>query len=411
METLRVLVTDDEHGMRLGVRRVLHDLRIEVPDIDACAVLEIEEADCGETALVKIAQHAPDILILDHKMPGISGLDVLDQLAGQSHDLLTIMITAYASIETAVQAVKRGAYDFLAKPFTPDELRNTVKKAAVRILLAKQARRLADERSKVRLQFMRTLSHELQAPLNAIDGYLDLIKNHAAGEQLAAYDAAIQRSQERLAGMRRLIHDLLQMTAVESKPRNRELTRIDMVELARSTIELFQQQADAQEVQVALHRAEPLVMNAVEDELRMVLQNLVSNAIKYNRPGGEVHVNLNRNGSTVSIGVSDTGWGIPPTAIDRLCDEFVRIKTPHSQEVPGTGLGLSIVHKIARLYHGDIVIDSEWEVGSKFTVLLQDQTAEPTAHGAGSTQVPALAAKSPGCAAGAATLRCDCTTQ
>jgi signal transduction histidine kinase len=288
------------------------------------------------------------------------------------------MITAYASIETAVRAVKRGAYDFLAKPFTPDELRNTVKKAAVRLVLAKQARRLADERNKVRLHFMRTLSHELQAPLNAIDGYLELIKNRSQGEQLDAYNDIVDRGQDRLAGMRRLIHDLLQMTTVESKSSNRELSSVDVTEVARGTIEMFTQQAAGLGVTLTLHRDTPLLMSAVEDELQMVLQNLVSNAVKYNRPGGEVHVNLDRNGLTVSIGVSDTGWGLPSTALDRLCEEFVRIKTPHTRNVAGTGLGLSIVKKIARLYGGDILIDSQWEVGSKFTVLLKDSQHEST---------------------------------
>ncbi len=378
METLRVLVTDDEQGMRLGVRRVLRDFRVEVPDIDAFATLEIDEADCGEKALDKIAQQRPDILILDHKMPGISGLDVLDRIEGKNGDMLTIMITAYASIETAVRAVKRGAYDFLAKPFTPDELRNTVKKAAVRLVLAKQARRLADERNKVRLHFMRTLSHELQAPLNAIDGYLELIKNRSQGEQLDAYNDIVDRGQDRLAGMRRLIHDLLQMTTVESKSSNRQLSSVDVTEVARGTIEMFTQQAAGLGVTLTLHRDTPLLMSAVEDELQMVLQNLVSNAVKYNRPGGEVHVNLDRNGLTVSLGVSDTGWGLPSTALDRLCEEFVRIKTPHTRNVAGTGLGLSIVKKIARLYGGDILIDSQWEVGSKFTVLLKDSQHEST---------------------------------
>ncbi len=392
METLRVLVADDEQGMRLGVRRVLRDLRIEVPDIDAIAELEIDEADCGESALEKIARHTPDILILDHKMPGISGLDVLDRINGKYGDMLTIMITAYASIETAVRAVKRGAYDFLAKPFTPDELRNTVKKAAVRIVLAKQARRLADERNKVRLQFMRTLSHELQAPLNAIDGYLDLIKNRTQGTTLDAYNEVVDRSQDRIAGMRRLIHDLLQMTTMESKSRNRELARVDVTKVARDTIEMFQHQADGLGLSIHLHREGPLVMNAVEDELQIILQNLISNAVKYNRSGGQVHVNLDRNGTTISLGVSDTGWGLPPTALDRLCDEFVRIKTPHNRDVPGTGLGLSIVKKIARLYSGDILIDSEWEVGSKFTVLLKDNQPEPCPD-AQPAPAPCLAAR------------------
>ncbi len=109
-------------------------------------------------------------------MPGISGLEVLDRLADMQTDMLTIMITAYASIETAVSATKRGAYDFLAKPFTPDELKSTIRKAAARLILAKQARKLAEEKQQVRFEFIRVLAHELKAPLNAVAGYLELIQ-------------------------------------------------------------------------------------------------------------------------------------------------------------------------------------------------------------------------------------------
>ena len=374
METLRVLVTDDEPGMRLGVRRVLRDFRVDIPDIDASAVLDIDEADSGEAALAKIQERAPDILILDHKMSGISGLDVLDQVGDRHGEMLTIMITAYASIETAVRAVKRGAYDFLAKPFTPDELRNTVKKAAVRLVLAKQARRLAEERNEVRLQFMRTLSHELQAPLAAVEGFLELIRNRTEGDDIAAYDDLVARSQHRISGMRRLIHDLLQMTTIESRQRKRQLETIDLLDIARTAIDTFAQDARQHGLQLTLHGDTPLTIHGDSSELSMVLQNLISNAVKYNRPGGQIHVTLDRNGDTISIGVADTGWGIPAADIDRLCHEFVRIKNDHTRDVPGTGLGLSIVKKVARLYGGDLLIDSELDVGSKFTVVLQDSS-------------------------------------
>ncbi len=372
METLHVLVTDDEPGMRLGVRRVLRDFRVDIPDIDASAVLEIDDAESGEAALEKIQQRAPDILILDHKMSGISGLDVLDQVGDRHGEMLTIMITAYASIETAVRAVKRGAYDFLAKPFTPDELRNTLKKAAVRLVLAKQARRLAEERNEVRLQFMRTLSHELQAPLAAVEGFLELIRNRTEGNDMAAYDALVERGQHRIQGMRRLIQDLLQMTTIESRRRQRQLEPVDLREIARTAIDTFAQDARHHDLQLTLHGDTPITVHGDSSELSMVLQNLISNAVKYNRPGGQVHVTLDRNGDTVSVGVADTGWGIPAADIDRLCHEFVRIKNDHTRDVPGTGLGLSIVRKVARLYGGDLLIDSEPDVGSKFTVVLQD---------------------------------------
>ena len=104
METLRVLVADDELGMRLGVARTLRDFTVRVPDVNGDVGFEVDQVESGEAALERIAQSAPDILLLDHKMPGISGLDVLDVVREKPTDMLTVMITAYASIETAVTA-------------------------------------------------------------------------------------------------------------------------------------------------------------------------------------------------------------------------------------------------------------------------------------------------------------------
>jgi two-component system sensor histidine kinase/response regulator len=371
MDTLRVLITDDEQGMRLGVSRILRRFEVNVPDADARATFQIDEADCGEAALAKIHEKAPDILILDHKMPGLSGLDVLDQLQHRQ-DILVIMITAYASIETAVQAIKRGAYDFLAKPFTPDELRNTIRKAAVRLVLAKQARRLADERNEVRRQFMQMLSHELQAPLNALDGYLDIMDRAIKGDSLAAYGQMIHRSQERISGMRKLIGDLLDMTQIESKQRPRDHDEIDLREVARNACETVATMADKKNIAVNLHASQPLVMTGDVSELEMLLNNLVSNAVKYNRPGGEVHVTLDRNGNTVTISVADTGIGIDLEEGEQLFDEFVRVKGVATRDIPGSGLGLSIVRKIAHAYGGDVTVHSEPGEGSTFTVILND---------------------------------------
>ena len=216
MDSLRVLVTDDEMGMRLGVVRTLRDFVVHVADVNEDVAFLVDQAESGEEALEKIARQPPDILLLDHKMPGISGLEVLDRIVDVHTDMLTIMITAYASIETAVSATKRGAYDFLAKPFTPDELKSTIRKAAARLILAKQARKLAEEKQRVRFEFIRVLAHELKAPLNAVTGYLELIQKHSQGDRVADYDEMIGRSLHRIEGMNKLIHDLLDLTRIES---------------------------------------------------------------------------------------------------------------------------------------------------------------------------------------------------
>ena len=160
METLRILAADDEPGMLMAVERVLRSLTIRLPDLNGDVRFTIDTAATGEDALDKIHAQPPHILLLDYKLPGISGLDVLDRIAAEpGRDILTIMMTAYASLETAVTATKRGAYDFLAKPFTPDELKNTVRKAAASLVLAQQARKLAEEKRQVRFQFISVLAH------------------------------------------------------------------------------------------------------------------------------------------------------------------------------------------------------------------------------------------------------------
>lgn len=370
METLRILITDDELGMRLGVGRTLRGFTIRVPDVSGEVGFTVEEAESGEAALEIIKQSPPDILLLDHKMPGISGLDVLDVLGSMQLDMLTIMITAYASIETAVTATKRGAYDFLAKPFTPDELRNTVRKAASRLILAKQARKLAEEKRQIRFQFIRVLGHELKAPLNAIEGYLRMIQDKALGDDLDAYGEVVGRSMVRIEGMGKLIADLLDLTTIESGQRTRQLAELDVTAIARASIETMQPAAKERKITVKLHAPATVKMTADRYEIETIFNNLISNAIKYNRDAGRVDVKLHQADDRVAIAVTDTGIGMTHDEMTKLFGEFVRIRNERTQNILGSGLGLSIVKKLALLYNGDATVESDFDVGSTFTVTL-----------------------------------------
>jgi two-component system, sensor histidine kinase and response regulator len=370
MENLRVLVTDDEMGMRLGVTRTLRDFSVRVPDVNGTVAFTVDQAESGEEALEKIERNPPDILLLDHKMPGISGLEVLDRLAGRESDMLTIMITAYASIETAVTATKRGAYDFLAKPFTPDELKSTIRKAAARLILAKQARKLAEEKRRVRFEFIRVLGHELKAPLNAVAGYLNMLRAHQLGDKLSAYDELVDRSLARMDGMRKLIADLLDLTQIESGQKNRELTQVDLSVAAASAIEVVAAQAAARPITVVLHTAGPLMISADAREIEIILNNLLTNAIKYNRDGGRVDLSLRQTGKQAMIEVADSGIGMSEDECQRLFGEFVRIRNEKTHGILGSGLGLSIVKKLAMLYNGDVTVKSQPDVGSTFRVTL-----------------------------------------
>ncbi len=370
-QTLKVLVVDDEPGMRMGVQRALKGLILQLPEVDGDVALEVAEADTGEAALDLIAASRPDILLLDHKLPGISGLDVLEKVNGHSEGMLTLMITAYASLETAITATKRGAYDFLAKPFTPEELRAAVRKAAKHLMLQREARRLAQEKRQVRFQFISVVVHELKAPIGAIKGYLQIMKDRTAGNELAAYDHMVERSMVRLDGMQKLIFDLLDLTRIESGQKARELATIDAVAAARDAIEAQGAAAAPRKIVLELHAPARLEMTADRGELDIIFNNLLSNAVKYNRDGGRVDVTISYQNDTIAISVADTGIGMTEADAGRLFGEFTRIKNDKTRNITGSGLGLSIVKKLAQLNGGDASVTSRLNEGSTFTVTLK----------------------------------------
>ncbi len=376
-ETLRVLATDDEPGMLMAVERVLRSFTLRMPEVDGEVRFDVAKATSGEEALAKVESWRPHILLLDYRLPGISGMDVLGRFAsGPDPEMLTVMMTAYASLETAVTATKRGAFDFLAKPFTPDELRATIEKAASRVLLAAQARRLAAEQRQVRFQFISVLAHELKAPLAAIEGYLRLCRDRSAGDDPAVYDGMLGRSLVRIEGMRKLIFDLLDLTRIESGQKQRQLAEVDVRAVAEAAVETLAGEARERGIAIALHADGPVAMTADPGELEIILNNLVSNAVKYNRDGGRVDVTLARDGDAVVLRVADTGIGMTPDEASTLFRDFVRIRNPRTRDILGSGLGLSTVRKLALLYNGEVAVDSEPDVGSTFTVVLRQPGAD-----------------------------------
>lgn len=382
METLNLAVVDDELGIRLGVSSILSDMIMDIPDVGCRIRLQVSSWADGESFIESLDHSTPQIVLLDSKLPGIGGMDILEGTLSKHPDVVTIMITAYATLESAVRATKLGAYDFLAKPFTPEELRVTVRKAIHHYVLAAQARRLMEENRTVRFQFISVLAHELKSPINAVDGYLDLIRNRMLGPELSAYDGMIERSSLRIAGMRKLINDLLDLTRIESGQRIRSMEPLILEDLARSAIEGQETAARERGIRIDLTVEPGLSIQADRMEMEMVFNNLVSNAVKYNRPDGTVKVALSRRGDEVEVQVTDTGWGMSKEETTRLFSDFARIKNEHTRDIPGSGLGLSLVKKLSSLYGGSVEVESEPGVGSSFRVRLPFQLSSAGTGGA-----------------------------
>jgi signal transduction histidine kinase len=358
--------------MREGVMRALRKFTVSLPYAEDDYGFDLSEAGTGEEALEMIEKAPPDLLLLDYKLPGIKGLDVLDSITQRQLDILTVMITAYASLETAVSATRYGAYDFLAKPFTPEELRTAVQKATKHLVLSRQARKLSEEKRKVRFQFISVLAHELKSPLAAVEGYLRIIQEKSAGADLAAYETMVNRSITRLEGMRKMIFDILDLTRIESGQKKRELAETDLREAAQAAIETALQSAQERGVAIELHAPERAVMLADRGELDIIFNNLVSNAVKYNRKDGRVDLTIATDDDLATITCRDTGIGLSENEAQQLFREFVRIKNTKTKNILGSGLGLSTVKKLATEYYGgDVRVESEPNVGSTFTVTLR----------------------------------------
>jgi len=369
MNTLRVLAIDDEPGMIRGIEKTLTrfsvdfgELGIEVKE----AKFEVEKAETGAQALEALRNGAFDIVMLDYKLPDINGLDILNVIKEEKYDLLTIMMTAYASLEVAVSATKNGAFDFLAKPFSPDELRAVVRKAASSLMLLRHARKLDEEKKQVRFQFLSVLAHELKAPLNAIQGYLALMDDRIAGDKIEDYDKMVKRSLARINGMRKLIFDLLDLTRIESGQKKREIRGIDVVEAARNAIENVAAMAAEKRIAINLDAPDNVPFTGDFGEFEIVFNNLVSNAVKYNKDGGDVTIAIRKEGRLLTIKVADTGIGMTPEQTAKLFKEFVRFKSDETRDVEGSGLGLSILKRVAKLYGGDVSVESEKNVGTTF---------------------------------------------
>lgn len=373
MGKLNLLVVDDEPGIRSGIRRILESFSVSYPFMDEDFDFEVFEAESGEEAIELLDNYLFDIALLDNKLPGIQGIEVLEYIKKQNIDVVVVMITSYASLDMAVKATRSGAYDFVPKPFTPKELRSCLENIAKQLFLRRMTQKMQQEGKQVRFQFLSVLSHELKSPINAVEGYLKLMLEKRNGHYVGDYTDMINRSLTRIQEMRNLILDLLDFTRIESGKKLRNIKNINICEIARQSIDLMQPMCIQKDIDIHLNCNDTITLKADKQELDIILNNLVSNAIKYNKHGGRIDINAKKENDNTILSVADTGIGMMKEDIEKLFEDFVRIKSEQTKNISGTGLGLSIVKKISDMYGASIQVDSEPNQGSTFTIKFPPQ--------------------------------------
>jgi len=370
MATLNVLIVDDESGIRSGVVRILKNYSVDFPFLDEEFTFEMKEAGSGEEAIEIIDKGSVDIVLLDNKLPGMDGIEVLEYINKKQIDTSVMMITSYASLDLAIKATNNGAYNFVPKPFTPQDLKTAMEGITKHLYLRRMTKKLNTEGKQIRFQFLSVLSHELKSPINAIEGYLRIMQERQVGNNLDDYEVMLDRSLERIKGMRSLIMDMLDLTKLESGKKTRAVSKIDIVETARISKDTMSPLAIQKNIKIFIDsNPEIIYISGDTEEIEIIFNNLISNAVKYNKDGGTVHCNIREDDSMITIEVSDTGIGMNEDDITKLFKEFVRIKNEKTKTISGSGLGLSIIKKIVEeVYHGTIRVNSIPDVGTTFTL-------------------------------------------
>ncbi|MBL7903692.1 MAG: hybrid sensor histidine kinase/response regulator [Bacteroidales bacterium] len=370
MAEYKILVVDDEPGIRMGTKRILQNFKVDYPFMDEHIEFVVLEAGTGEEGIELIDSEMPDIILLDNKLPGIQGVEVLEYVKKKLYDIVVVMITSYASLELAVKATRDGAYDFIPKPFTPQELRSSIENITKQLFLKRMTQKMNKEGKLIRFQFLSVLSHELKAPINAIEGYIKMMKDKQFGENISAYEEMIDRSLERINGMRSLIMDLLDLTKIESGKPVQNLQEVNLTRIARISVDTMRPYAIQKDVDIYLNTREDVSFQADPNEIEIIFNNLISNAVKYNKTGGRVDIFIEQQQDFTILQVSDTGIGITEDDKGKLFQDFVRIKNQKTRNITGSGLGLSILKKIVDMYHGEIDIQSIPDKGTTFTIKL-----------------------------------------
>ncbi len=307
----RILVVDDELGMREGCRKVL-----------TSEGYEVETAEDGVAALKLFKEEKKfAVALIDLKMPGMGGMELIEEIQKHDKDIVLLVITAYATIGTAVEATKKGAYGYIPKPFTPDELLLPVKNGLEKRDLSLRARKLETAKA----SFISMVSHEISSHLGAIEGYLNLILTDDEKNVSKKNRTMMERMSIRAKALRTMISDLTNLSAIENGRFSIVRTPLEIEDVVREVIQICIEKAEKKRIELSDNCEDfnkKLKVSADRDALITILRNLVDNAVKYTPDGGHVKVTIEYKEKYVTVVISDDGIGMTQEEKGKVFEEY-----------------------------------------------------------------------------------------
>ena len=392
-EDRRILIVDDDEDVGTGLAEMLEAEGYSV-------AFAITAASAEGTAI----SFNPQLALIDVRLGRTSGLDLVSELKKTYPDLICVMVTGNADKETAINALRRGAYDYLSKPVDPQELFAALGRCFDKLRLEKEkkesisalhvALKEAEAATRAKSEFLATMSHELRTPLNAVIGFSDVITSEAFGPGNAKYRDYAKDINESGQHLLSLINDILDLSKVESGADELDEDDIEIPDVTQSVLVLVKGRAHKGGVVLETDLAEELPMlRADERKLKQILVNLLSNAIKFTEAGGKVGLRAwCQQDSGLVFQIADTGIGIPLEDIPKALSQFGQIHSDLNRQYEGTGLGLPLTKALVELHGGTLDIQSQVGTGTTVTVRFPAERTVALLDNSGSLDVSARAA-------------------
>jgi two-component system sensor histidine kinase/response regulator len=355
--------------------------------LDSCTQIleggnyQITTARNGAIGLNLVEEFQPDIVYVDLKMPGISGFEVLEKINEIDPTIISIVITGYATVSSAVEAMKKGADDFLPKPFTPDELRLITQRGIDKRKLVLETIALRREKEMLKDHFAAIVSHELKSPLGAVQQNLyiliDELSDKLSEDQLSRFE----HIRSRIDDLMKLIHTWLRVISSDDIRNIREgFSPVSLQDIITKAIDNVQTHATRKDIEIIPSIDTDLALiEGDEGTLVEALVNIIGNAIKFSRVNSQILVDAKEEAGNVLVSITDTGVGIPKEEIPLIFQDFYQGKSGHVAE-GGSGLGLALTRRIIEAHNGSITVESELGKGSTFTIQLPIMKSDQPSH-------------------------------
>ena len=353
-----ILVVDDEMGPRESLKMILN------PHYN------VYTADRGAQAVEMLKQHPVDLVTLDLKMPGFSGINVLEKVKQHDPDIEAIIITGYGSLDTAIEGLRLGAFDYISKPFDVNHILALVRRGLERRNAKAQLRQ-------VKSDFLSNISHELRTPLSVVVGFVYLLLNQVIGklteDQQKVLETVYRNSEELLE----LIDNVLWMTSLNAGDAQATLEKFDARDLVNETIKRFEKSLREKGLRLDVQMMDGEV-SVVSDRAKVerVFHNVFNNAVKFTSEGEitvKVHPSARRD--SVEFEVIDTGIGIDESKIDTIFEPFHQADNSMQRSYSGLGIGLTVARRMAELVGGKLAVSSKPGVGTRVTMTFPSQAA------------------------------------